>query len=66
MPSIRQRLQEAIAGLPDNSTLDDFRRPLHLRLKLDATRRDIDAGRIHSHQEMLENIRAWLAPTGDA
>lgn len=64
MPSVKQQLQEVVARLPDDCTMDDFRWQLYLRQKMQASQRDIEQGHVHTHEEVVEIVKSWRKLSG--
>src|SRR5690242_16098279 len=64
MASVKQQLQEVVAALPDDCTMDDFRWYLYLRQKMEASQRAIDEGRVHTHEEVVEIVKSWRKSYG--
>ena len=64
MSSVKQQLQEIVASLPDDCTMEDFRWSLYLRQKMEASQRAIDEGRVHSHEDVVEIVKSWRKSSG--
>ena len=64
MASYKQQLLEVVNSLPDDCTEEDFRYRLYLRKKMEASLRDIEAGRVHTPEEASEIIKSWRKSSG--
>lgn len=64
MATVKQRLMEVVASLPDDCTMDDFRYRLYIREKMAESMQAIDEGRVHSHEEVVEMVKSWRMSSG--
>ncbi len=62
--SVKQQLQEVVASLPDDCTMDDFRYHLLLRQKMEDGLQAIERGQVHSHEQTVEIVKAWRKSSG--
>jgi hypothetical protein len=64
MSTVKERLMEVVASLPDNCTMEDFRQRLYLREKMAEAMQAIDDGRVRSHEEAVEIVKSWRKSSG--
>ena len=64
MSTVKQQLQEVVAALPEDCTMDDFRWSLYLRQKMEESERAIQEGRVHTHEEAREIVKSWRKSSG--
>lgn len=57
--SFKQDLLELVSLLPDKATLDDFLDTLDLETGLNEAEADINAGRVHTQEEVIEMLKQW-------
>lgn len=56
----KQEAIQAIEKLPDSATLEDIMAELYFREKVDRGLRDIEQGRVVSHEEARRRLAQWL------
>jgi hypothetical protein len=64
MQTAKQVALDVINSLPDNCSLDDISYRLYLQRKLKGSAEDIEAGRVHSTDEVEEQVRSWFTSSG--
>jgi hypothetical protein len=64
MATLKEKLQEIVAALPDDCTMEDFRWQLYLRQKMEASERAIEEGRVHTYEEAREIVKSWRKSYG--
>jgi predicted transcriptional regulator len=64
MTTVKQKLMEVVASLPDDCTMDDFRYRLYMRDKMAEAMQAIEEGRVHSHEETVEIVKSWRKSSG--
>lgn len=57
----KQQLIEMLQGLPDDASIADLRYETESILDLLESQHDIDAGRLHSHEDVMEMARQCLS-----
>ncbi len=57
----KAKLMESFNELPEEATVEDFAGHLAFILGVEQGLADVEAGRIISHEELLERIRSWQA-----
>ncbi|MBN2536536.1 MAG: hypothetical protein JXB88_26880 [Spirochaetales bacterium] len=60
MKTVKQTAIEAINNLPDEASLDDIMERLYFIQKIEAGLKDIEEGRVHSHEEVKKRLARWL------
>lgn len=58
--SIKQDVIEMIKNLPDEVDYDDIMAEIHFKQKVDKSLKQIDEGKILSHEEVKQRISKWL------
>ena len=56
----KQQAIQAIEGLPDSATLEDIMADLYFRQKVDRGLKDLQEGRVVSHEEAKRRMAQWL------
>jgi len=56
----KQQAIQAIEGLPDSATLEDIMADLYFRQKVDRGLKDLQEGRVVSHEEAKRRLAQWL------
>ncbi|MBN1341417.1 MAG: hypothetical protein JXQ73_01990 [Phycisphaerae bacterium] len=56
----KQQAIEAIERLPDNATFEDIMEELYFRGKVERGLKDIERGRVVSHEEAKRRLVQWL------
>jgi predicted transcriptional regulator len=64
MSSFKQQLVDVVSSLPDDCTEEDFRYRLYVRQRIEEGLDDIDHGRTHSHEEVVEMVQLWRKSYG--
>jgi hypothetical protein len=59
MSTVKQQLLEVVTSLPDDCTLEDFRYRLYMRQKAEEGPREIEEGRVHTHDQAVEIVKSW-------
>lgn len=60
----KETAHRIIDELPDGATLEDILYRLYVRQRIEEGLRDIEAGRVISHEELLEEIAQWSLSAG--
>lgn len=55
-----------VSDLPDDCTLDQIVRELLLHRMIEQGLADVSAGRVISHEQMLERVDSWISSGRDA
>jgi predicted transcriptional regulator len=58
--TVKEEVKEMLEKLPDNATFDEVHYRLLVREKIDRGVADLEAGRVHSEEEMEATIKKWL------
>jgi predicted transcriptional regulator len=53
---------QAIESLPDSATLDDIMAELYFRRKVERGLKDVEEGKVVSHEEARRRLTRWLKP----
>ena len=64
MSSFKQQLLDVVNSLPDDCTEEDFRYRLYVRQRIEEGMADIEQGRTHTHEEMVEMVKSWRKSSG--
>lgn len=56
----KQEVEELLAHLPDDSTLEDIQYHVYVLEKIRRAREDVAAGRGYSHAQARERLQRWL------
>lgn len=64
MSSYKRQLLDVVNSLPDDCTEEDFRYRPYVRQKIEAGLADIEHGRTHSHEKMVEIVKSWRKSYG--
>jgi hypothetical protein len=64
MSSFKQQLLDVVNSLPDDCTEEDFRYRLYVRQRIEEGMADIEHGRTHNHEEMVEQVKSWRSNSG--
>ena len=60
MKTVKQTAIEAIKNLPDEASFDDIMERLYFIQKIEAGLKDIEEGRVYSHDEVKKRLARWL------
>ena len=55
---------QLINDLPDTASLDNITYYLYVHSRIDAGLRDIEAGRVVSHEEVMKSMAKWRSSSG--
>lgn len=58
MQTAKQSALASIGHLPDQASWDDIMYELYVKLKIEAGLKAVETGRVISHEEMKERLRA--------
>lgn len=64
LKTVKEDIIEVIRRLPDDCTLQDIRYHLGVRAKVEQAIEDIDAGRVHTQEEVERMSAEWLKSSG--
>lgn len=60
MPQIKEEAIRLIENLPDDCDFEDIQYELYVRSKIEKGLRDIEQGRVMSHEEVKKELSEWL------
>jgi predicted transcriptional regulator len=60
METAKQQVEEILATLPEDVSLEDIQYHLFVRQKIERGLADVDAGRVLSHAEVEKRLAKWL------
>lgn len=60
METAKQQVEEILAGLPEDASLEDMQYHIFVRQKIEQGVADADAGRVFSHAEVERRLAKWL------
>jgi len=64
MATLKEQLQEVVAHLPDDCTMDEFRYRLYVRRKAEEGIRAIEQSETCTHEEAVEIVKSWRKSYG--
>lgn len=64
MSPVKEAAIQAIQAMPEDCTSLDILRLLYMREKLACARADIEAGRVHSEEDVDQRMEQWLDSFG--
>ncbi len=56
VPNVKERLLEAVRGLPEDATVEDAMERLYFLAKVEEGERQADAGQTMSHEEARKRV----------
>jgi len=56
----KQQIMESLERLPEDATLGDFIDHLTYLYGIEQGLADVEAGRVFTHEEVIEQIKSWL------
>lgn len=62
--TLQEHVMSVLARLPQGSTIDDLIAELELERDLREAEADIEAGRVHSHEEVKDMVAGWQKSFG--
>lgn len=57
----KQEVEQLLANLPDDTTLEDIQYHLYVLEKIRRGRTDVATGRVHTSEQARERLSQWLA-----
>ena len=60
MKTVKQNVLEAIKNLPDDSSYEDIMEKIYFMQKVGAGLKDVEEGRVISHEEVKKRLAKWL------
>jgi predicted transcriptional regulator len=64
MSSFKKQLLDVVNSLPDDCTEEEFRYRLYVRQRIEEGMADIENGRTHTHEEVVEMVKSWRTSSG--
>lgn len=61
METAKQQVEEILATLPENASLEDIQYHIYVRQKIEQGLADAEAGRVLSRAEVERRLGKWLA-----
>jgi len=58
--TVKERVQEVIAKMPEKSTYDDIQYHLYVLQCIEQGEKDIEDGKIMTHEEVESRLSKWL------
>ncbi|MBI2434019.1 MAG: hypothetical protein HYV26_14245 [Candidatus Hydrogenedentes bacterium] len=59
MQSAKERVTDLVQALPEDTSFDDILRELAFERMIQRGLKDVEEGRVISHEEMLKRIQSW-------
>jgi len=56
----KREIMESLDKLPEDATIDDFIEQLCFMIAVEHGLADLEAGRVISHDELVERVKQWL------
>jgi predicted transcriptional regulator len=63
--SYKEAALQAIQRLPDDASWDDIVYAVYVRLSIERGPRDVEAGNLIDHKDVMREIDEWLRTAGD-
>ena len=60
METAKEQVQQLLAALPEDATLEDIQYHIYVRQKIEQGIADVEAGRVISHAEVQQRLAKWL------
>lgn len=60
METAKRQVEEILATLPEDASLEDIQYHIYVRQKIEQGLADADAGRVLSHAEVERRLAKWL------
>ena len=60
METAKEQVQQILAALPEDATLEDIQYHIYVRQKIEQGLADVEAGRVVSHAEVQQRLAKWL------
>lgn len=64
MKTDKQETLDLIEQLPDDVAIETILYRLHLKAKVERGRRQLDAGEVIPHEQVMEDLERWLTSIG--
>jgi len=61
MANAKQKVEEILTSLPEDSSLEDIQYHIYVRQKIEQGLSDADAGRVLTHAEVQQRLAKWIA-----
>ena len=61
--TVKEEVIAMIRRMPDTATLDDIIYALEVREKIEEGLREIEAGHVIPHEEVMKGLSRWLKPS---
>jgi len=56
----KRDIMKSFETLPENATVEDFIEQLNFLVAVEQGLADLEAGRVISHEELVERVKQWL------
>jgi predicted transcriptional regulator len=60
METAKDQVQQILASLAEDATLEDIQYHIYVRQKIEQGLADVEAGRVMSHAEVQQRLAKWL------
>jgi predicted transcriptional regulator len=60
MESAKEQVQQILAKLPSDASLEDIQYHIYVRQKIEQGLEDVESGRVISHAEVQQRLARWL------
>jgi predicted transcriptional regulator len=60
MKTVKKNVLEVIKNLPDDSSYEDIMEKIYFMQKVEAGLKDVEEGRVISHEEVKKRLAKWL------
>ena len=60
METAKQQVEQILAALPEDATLEDIQYHIYVRQKIEQGLADVEAGRVISHGDVQQRLAKWL------
>ena len=59
MKTAKDEVRELLEGIPDDASLEDIQYHIYVRQKVDQGLRDVQEGRLASHEDVKRRMARW-------
>ena len=60
METAKQQVEQILAALPEDATLEDVQYHIYVRQKIEQGLADVEAGRVIGHGDVQQRLAKWL------
>ena len=60
METAKQQVEQILAALPEDATLEDIQYHIYVRQKIEQGLADVEAGRVIGQEDVQQRLAKWL------